>query len=107
MKETKPSYAIVWQFDVKPGAEPEFEKVYGPKGDWARLFGRAEGYIGTELLRDTQHAHRYLTIDRWRSLEDFVHFRQAHGAEYADLDRRCEAWNANETAVGNWIVIEG
>lgn len=107
MKESVSSYAIVWEFEVKPGAEAAFETAHGPKGDWARLFGRAEGFLGTELLRDERHARRYLTVDRWRSLDDFVHFRQAHAVDYAELERRCAEWTANESTIGNFAVSLG
>jgi heme-degrading monooxygenase HmoA len=100
-------HAIVWEFEVRDGAEKPFEEAYGPDGAWARLFRNADGFLGTELLRDTRRPRRYLTIDRWRSLEDFAHFRQTHREEYAALDRRCEAWTASEVALGEWDVLEG
>jgi len=45
-------HVILWEFLVKPGREKEFERIYGPEGDWARLFARAEGYVRSDLLRD-------------------------------------------------------
>ena len=32
---------------------PDFERVYGADGEWARYFRGAEGYLGTELLSVT------------------------------------------------------
>jgi hypothetical protein len=46
------SYVSLWEFRVNSGFVSEFKKAYGPDGDWARLFHRAGGYLGTELLRD-------------------------------------------------------
>jgi len=46
-------HVIVWEFRVKSGHEGEFERIYGPGGDWARLFGRADGFLGIELLRES------------------------------------------------------
>jgi len=47
----------------------EFELRYGPRGAWAVLFGRAQGFLGTQLLRDEATPGRCLTIDRWQSAE--------------------------------------
>ena len=32
----------------------QFERVYGPEGDWAQFFRTGRGYVGTELLRDVE-----------------------------------------------------
>ncbi len=32
------SYIYIWRFNVKKGMESEFERAYGPKGEWVRLF---------------------------------------------------------------------
>ena len=97
---------MVWSFEVAPGGVAEFERAYGPDGDWARLFRRMPGYHGTELLRDVDTPGRYLTIDRWRSREDFWRFREAFRAEYVALDARCEAWTTRERLVGDFETKE-
>lgn len=80
------SYAVVWAFRVKAGREAEFERMYGPEGDWARLFRAADGYLATQLWRDVEHPGRYLTIDRWRSREAYDLFFARPPSAYADLD---------------------
>ena len=35
-------YVIIWRFRPAVGREGEFERAYGPSGEWARLFGREE-----------------------------------------------------------------
>lgn len=92
--------AYLWSFEVAPGRERDFERIYGPDGDWARLFARAPGYLGTELLQDALRAGRYLTIDRWASGSAFESFKQEWKAEYAALDRACEALTLSETPLG-------
>jgi heme-degrading monooxygenase HmoA len=62
---TGTGYATLWEFTVAAARQAEFEAHYGPDGTWARLFSRADGYLGTELLRDRADPLRYLTIDRW------------------------------------------
>lgn len=98
-------YRIVWAFDVKPACVQAFESAYGPEGDWAGLSRGAPGYGGTELLRDVDTAGRYLTIDRWRSREDFWRFREAFRSEYLALDARCEQLTDREQLVGDFETM--
>lgn len=72
--------ALVFSYDVRDQAE--FERVYGPGGDWAQFFAGAHGYIGTELLRDVETPGRYLVIDRWDSAEDYNAFATERRDEY-------------------------
>lgn len=95
-------HVLVWQFQVHADHIAAFEAAYGPSGDWARLFAQADGYLGTELLRDTSTPGRYLTIDRWQTAEAFATFRTAHAAAYAALDAHCEPWTIAETALGSF-----
>ena len=94
------SYIVIWEFQVRPGAEEDFERVYGPAGDWAQLFHKAEGYIRTDLLRDREVRGRYLVLDHWGSAAQYDAFRAAHAAAYAELDRRCEALTLREARIG-------
>ena len=99
-------YQIVWSFEVKPERIEEFERVYGPGGEWAKLFGKAPGFKGTELLRDVDTPGKYLTIDRWGSREDFWRLREAFRAEYVALDARCEALTKKEKLIGDFETKE-
>jgi heme-degrading monooxygenase HmoA len=93
-------YAYVWEFDVDAAERERFERLYGPDGPWVALFRRADGYLGTELLRDRDLAGRYLTIDRWRDADAWSAFSARFGAEYAALDRECDGLASSERALG-------
>lgn len=93
-------HVIIWQLRAKPGLEREFEKVYGPGGDWALLFQKAEGYLGTELFRETERSGTYVTIDRWNSRAAFQAFRDRWLSEYETLDAQCESLTEQETSLG-------
>jgi 8-oxo-dGTP diphosphatase len=95
------AHVILWEFRVRPGSESAFEAAYGSEGDWAMLFRRAPGYLGTELLR-APDAGRYVTIDRWVSSAAFEAFRDAHRPDYEDLDRRCSELTIAETPLGKF-----
>jgi heme-degrading monooxygenase HmoA len=92
--------AFLWAFEVAAGRAGDFERIYGADGEWARLFARSAGYLGTELLKDTLRAGRYITVDRWTSVAAFEAFKQEWKAEYAALDRACESLTAAETPLG-------
>jgi heme-degrading monooxygenase HmoA len=100
-------YVTMWEFLVRPGSEDEFQRVYGPDGEWARLFASGAGYLGTELLLDGEQgdgsgAKRYVTIDRWSSAEALADFRLEFGAEYEQIDARCESLTMRETHLGSF-----
>jgi len=72
--------ALVFRYEVRDAAE--FERAYGPEGDWAQFFHGGDGYIGTELLHDVEEPERYLVIDRWTSADAYNTFVTKHQEEY-------------------------
>jgi heme-degrading monooxygenase HmoA len=72
--------ALVFTYDVPDAGE--FERAYGPEGEWAAFFRGGRGYVGTELLRDVETAGRYLVVDRWESSEAYNDFVAANRDEY-------------------------
>jgi heme-degrading monooxygenase HmoA len=72
--------ALVFVYEARDPAD--FERVYGPEGEWAAFFRGGAGYVGTELLRDVEAPGRYLVVDRWDSREAYQAFVDAHRDEY-------------------------
>jgi heme-degrading monooxygenase HmoA len=97
----------IWQYRPRPGAEREFETLYGPAGAWARLFARAPGYLGTEFSAVPASLGEYQTVDRWVSAAAWEAFRQDKAAAYEDLDRRCESLCEAEWLVGEYVEGSG
>ena len=95
--------ALVWRYEVLEEAREAFEATYAPTGAWAQLFARGDGYRGTELFRAEDGS--CLTIDIWRSREDFVAFLAAYGEDYQALDRSTESWTAAEHRIGEYEVM--
>jgi len=98
-------HVIMWEFRVRAGCEAEFERTYGPNGEWAALFASSGDYIATELWRDSAHPGRYLSIDRWRTSDAFGAWKAQHAADYLALDARCEAWTETEIKLGEWNAV--
>jgi heme-degrading monooxygenase HmoA len=93
-------HIIIWEFTVREEHILEFISACGPNGDWANLFRRAEGYLGTELLRSSREPNIFLTIDRWESATRFEIFQERFGVEYKKLDARFESYTSSEKKVG-------
>ncbi len=98
-------FTTIWEFTVEPARRAEFESHYGPEGDWAGLFRRAPGYLGSELLQDRADPLRYLTVDRWESLEAWRAFRSRFAAEYERLDRQFEGLASREAPLGEYTTV--
>lgn len=79
-----------------------FEKAYGPNGDWAKLFDRAEGYIRTELIRDPKTPGRYVTLDFWKSRQAYQQFKKQNLAAYKALDKKCNSLTESEKLIGEF-----
>ncbi|MCB2230122.1 antibiotic biosynthesis monooxygenase [bacterium] len=93
-------YTCIWKYTVHEKHVDEFIETYGPNGNWVRLFRQADGYLGTELLRDLENPLRFVTIDRWESESSYKQFRQNKAAEYEAIDRACERLTVNEQLIG-------
>lgn len=98
-------YIIIWEYRVKPERVAEFEEVYAANGAWAQLFKKEAGYLATELLNDPNEAYRYITIDRWKSSQDYEAFLLQWEAEYAALDTQCEHLTEQESLLGKWEPV--
>lgn len=98
-------YIIIWEYQIKPERQTEFEEIYSPHGRWVELFRGSQGYIGTELLYDAAHPARYLTIDRWASQEDYETFLSGAAEQYETLDAQCEGLTEKEALFGKWDSV--
>jgi len=99
------AFAYIWEYRVDLAHERAFVDAYGENGDWVRLFARAPGYIGTQLLRDAGDPTRFVTIDRWRSREDRDSYRLSVATEFDELDRRCETFTQDERFLGDFNQV--
>ena len=98
-------YLIVWEFHVRGECEARFQEIYGPAGDWARLFGRSPQYGGTHLSRDVDQPGRYITLDFWSSRSAYEAFRDEQTAEYEALDRICAELTEEEAEIGRFEIL--
>lgn len=78
--------AVVWQFDVKPGREADFERLYGADGEWTDVSRRSRSFLGSSFLRDFS-APRYVLIEYWSEMLPYEKHRVDVRDEMAQLEQ--------------------
>ena len=99
-------YCVIWEYLAKSGKEAAFERAYGPAGDWAALFARADGFVGVSLHRDVILPRRFIVIDRWSSPDAYEAFRSRYAVEYDALDKAYSALSDREAPLGSFETLE-
>lgn len=95
-------FAVIWEYEVRSGAQAAFEALYGSDGDWVALFRQYPGYLGTELLREGES--RWLTIDRWTSSAAYEAFQAEAQPHYARIDEAGDALTVSERRIGSFTT---
>ena len=85
------AYVIVWESRPHIEREAEFERVYGPEGDWAQFLIKGDGYVRTDLLHDAEIRGRYPTLDYWTSETAYNRFRSIFTGDMMRLIRSVKA----------------
>jgi ribosomal-protein-alanine acetyltransferase len=98
-------FVVIWEFRVRKAKRKEFEKAYGPEGDWVKLFRRDPAYLRTELIRDRDKPVRYVTLDFWSSRKAYQQFKKKNREEYAAIDKKCESMTLSEKLLGEFDDI--
>ena len=96
----------IWKFRPPAAREDEFAAAYSPDGDWARLFGTADGFLETRLLRPAEPGGWWMTVDRWLSKDDFEAFQAQRGDDYRRLDAELEGCAGEEVFVGGFEELD-
>lgn len=98
-------YMYLWEYIVAPGKADDFQRAYGPEGEWVRLFAEAPGYVRTELHRDTVEPDRFVTIDYWESEAAWKEFRTRFSVQFEALDAQCAALTLREAEIGRFAPV--
>jgi len=96
------SFLYIWKFQVHPDKEMEFQRIYGPEGEWVGLFKKGAGYRQTLLLKDLDVPGTYTTVDLWESEAAYQFFKKKFAAEFEALDNYCEDLTESEVLVGRF-----
>ena len=99
------SFSTIWQYKVRQEYISEFQRVYASDGDWLKLFRKASGFISTNLHQDFEHPDQFITVDNWRSKEDYESFKKQFDEEYHELDEKCEKFTKSEKHLGEFFTL--
>lgn len=91
---------VLWEFQVAPENRPKFEAAYKGDGIWEQLFRRDSAYVKTILVKSDERAGSYVTLDMWKNRESYQQFKQRFAADYAKIDKDCEALTDAERLIG-------
>ena len=80
--------AVMWQFDVKSGRQPEFEELYGADGEWTAMNRQTRSYLGSSFLHDQNRSSRYIVTEYWSEMLIYEQHKKSHSAAIASLDAR-------------------
>jgi len=99
-------FVALWEVEVKPRCQERFQKVYGPGGDWAKLFQSDSNDQKTQLWHDPEHPAIFLTLDFWTSRQAYENFMASHAAEHERLDAVGEELTRYERKIGWFESVE-
>ena len=80
--------AVIWQFDVKPGREKEFEELYGADGEWTALNRQTRSYLGSSFMRDQNQSARYLLVEYCSEMLVYEQHRTTRVATIEQIEKR-------------------
>jgi hypothetical protein len=98
--------AIVWQFDVRPGREAEFEQFYGADGEWTGINRHSRSYLGSSFLRDQNLRSRYLLIEYWSEMLVYEQHRAYRSDESEKLEARRKELVASFEPAGVFTALD-
>ena len=92
-------YIRVWEYEVAADHVDAFIAAYGAAGDWAQLFQRSRGHVGTELYRGTDREAHFVTVDRWTDRAAWRAFLEEWGESYDALDTTMSRLTASQRSL--------
>jgi len=98
--------AIVWQFEVRNGQEPEFERLYGVDGEWTTTNRHTRSYLGSSFLRDQTSSSRYIVIEYWSEMVVYERHRAYRSAAIAALEERRSALVESVEPLGIFTALD-
>jgi quinol monooxygenase YgiN len=80
--------AVMWQCEVKPGCEQQFEDLFGADGEWTAINRHTRSYLGSSFLRDQNRPSRYILIEYWSEMVVSEQHRTYRSDAVASLEQR-------------------
>ena len=98
--------AIVWQFEVRPGREAEFERFYGADGEWTKLSRRSRSFLGSSFLKDLAMPNKYLLVEYWSEMLVYERHLTDFSDEMKELEAERDRFVERMEAVGVFTALD-
>jgi quinol monooxygenase YgiN len=98
--------AVVWQFEVKPGQQKEFEKFYGADGEWTKVGRASRSFLGSSFLRDQARDTNYLLIEYWSEMVVYEKHRRTVSTDVRQLEERRDALCESSVPLGIYTGLD-
>jgi hypothetical protein len=98
--------AIVWQFNVRPGRNKEFEEFYGANGGWTSMNRRSRSYLGSSFMQDQGVDSRYLMVEYWSEMVVYERHKVNQKDDIAELESRRNALVASIEPLGIFTALD-
>jgi hypothetical protein len=98
--------AIVWQFEVRPGRNEEFEEFYGANGGWTSMNRRSRSYLGSSFMRDQSVDSRYLMVEYWSEMVVYERHKLNQKDDIVELESRRNALVASMEPLGIFTALD-
>jgi hypothetical protein len=98
--------AVMWQFSVKSGREPEFEQFFGADGDWNVMNRQTRSYLGSSFLRDSAQSSRYVLVEYWSEMVVYEQHRTYRSDGIASLEERRAALVESVELLGIFAALD-
>ena len=82
-------------FWVAAGRQADFEAVFATSGIWSEFLSQSQGFLRTELKRESVVERQYRVLDFWSTHLAFEAFRE----RFADKYERFSGWLSGEGLV--------
>ena len=99
-------YSVIWQYQVKVGAEENFKALYNSNGEWVQWFKESPHFIRTDLMRSSESSDVFVTVDWWESKEAYEKFYNSNPKRREAIDSKGENYTLQEKRIGSYEVIE-
>jgi quinol monooxygenase YgiN len=98
--------AVVWRFDVRPGASEKCERFFGADGEWTSFSRRSRSFLGSSFLRDLGSETRYLLIEYWSEMVVYERHRAHFRQQVAALEEQRNAFIEHIEPLGVFAALD-
>jgi hypothetical protein len=96
----------VWQFEIRQGAEKEFERFYGADGEWTKVSRRSRSFLGSSFLRDIAVDTRYLLVEYWGEMVVYEKHLADFDDEMKSLEEQRQRFVERMETVGVFTALD-